>query len=51
MAGAPPSQFFAIYQFLQTSPYRYYLFMAAGGFNAAYGNKAPARARCSRRWA
>ena len=22
----------------ETSPYRYYLFMAAGGFNAAYGN-------------
>jgi pimeloyl-ACP methyl ester carboxylesterase len=40
VAGAPPSQFYAIYQFLQTSPYRYYLFMAAGGFNAAYGNKA-----------
>ena len=38
VAGAPPSQFYAIYQFLQTSPYRYYLFMAAGGFNAAYGN-------------
>jgi len=40
VAGAPPSQFYAIYQFLQTSPYRYYLFMAAGGFNAAYGNRA-----------
>jgi pimeloyl-ACP methyl ester carboxylesterase len=40
VAGAPPSQFFAIYQFLQTSPYRYYLLMAAGGFNAAYGDKA-----------
>ena len=39
VAGAPPSQFYAIYQFLQTSPYRYYLFMAAGGFNAAYGDK------------
>jgi hypothetical protein len=38
VAGAPPSQFYAIYQFLRTSPYRYYLFMAAGGFNAAYGN-------------
>ncbi len=38
VAGAPPSQFYAIYQFLQTSPYRYYLFMAAGGFHAAYGN-------------
>ncbi len=41
VAGAPPSQFFAIYQFLQTSPYRYYLFMAAGGFHAAYGSRAP----------
>jgi pimeloyl-ACP methyl ester carboxylesterase len=40
VAGAPPSQFYAIYQFLETSPYRYYLFMAAGGFNAAYGNQA-----------
>ena len=39
VAGAPPSQFYAIYQFLQTSPYRYYLFMAAGGFNAGYGDK------------
>jgi secretory lipase len=40
VAGAPPSQFFAIYQFLVTSPYRYYLLMASGGFNAAYGNQA-----------
>jgi len=40
VAGAPPSQFYAIYQFLRTSPYRYYLFMAAAGFNAAYGDKA-----------
>ncbi len=40
VAGAPPSQFYAIYQFLQTSPFRYYLFMAAGGFNSAYGDKA-----------
>ena len=40
VAGAPPSQFYAIYQFLKTSPYRYYLFMAAGGFNAAYGDRA-----------
>ena len=38
VAGAPPSQFYAIYQFLKTSPFRYYLFMAAGGFNAAYGD-------------
>ena len=40
VAGAPPSQFYAIYQFLLTSPFRYYLFMAAGGFNAGYGNQA-----------
>ena len=39
VAGAPPSQFFAIYQFSKTSPYRYYLLMVAGGFNAAYGNQ------------
>ncbi len=42
VAGAPPSQFGFIYNFLKTSPYRFYLFMAAAGFNAAYGNaKAP----------
>ncbi len=42
VAGAPPSQFAFIYDFLKTSPYRFYLFMAAAGFNAAYGNaKAP----------
>jgi pimeloyl-ACP methyl ester carboxylesterase len=40
VAGAPPSQFSLIYRFLKTSPYRYYLLMAAGGLNAAYGNKA-----------
>lgn len=40
VAGAPPSQFGLIYNFLLTSPYRFYLFMAAGGFNAGYGNKA-----------
>jgi pimeloyl-ACP methyl ester carboxylesterase len=38
VAGAPPSQFSLIYDFLKNSPYRYYLLMAAGGFNAAYGN-------------
>ncbi len=38
VAGAPPSQFFAIYDFLKTSPFRYYLLMAAGGLNAAYGD-------------
>lgn len=40
VAGAPPSQFGLIYDFLKTSPYRYYLLMAAGGFNAGYGNQA-----------
>ena len=40
VAGAPPSQFNLIYDFLLTSPYRYYLFMAAGGFNTAYGDTA-----------
>ena len=39
VAGAPPSQFAFIYSFLKTSPYRYYLLMAAGGLNTAYGNK------------
>lgn len=41
VAGAPPSQFGAIYLFLQNSPFRYYLFMAAGGFHTAYGSAAP----------
>jgi hypothetical protein len=40
VAGAPPSQFGLIYAFLKNSPYRYYLLMAAGGLNKAYGNKA-----------
>lgn len=40
VAGAPPSQFALIYTFLKTSPYRYYLLMAAGGLNAAYGDAA-----------
>ena len=40
VAGAPPSQFQDIYTFLKTSPFRYYLFMAGAGFNAAYGNAA-----------
>ena len=39
VAGAPPSQFKYIYDALQTSPYRFYLFMAAAGFNLYYGNK------------
>ena len=40
VAGAPPSQFKLIYDFLQTSPFRYYLIMAAGGLNTAYGDTA-----------
>ena len=40
VAGAPPSQFNLIYAFLKTSPFRYYLLMAAGGLNAAYGDAA-----------
>jgi pimeloyl-ACP methyl ester carboxylesterase len=40
VAGAPPSQFNLIYQFLSTSPYRYYLFMVAGAYASAYGAKA-----------
>ena len=38
VAGAPPSQFEAIYAFLTGSPYQFYLFMAGAGFNVAYGN-------------
>jgi pimeloyl-ACP methyl ester carboxylesterase len=41
VAGAPPSQFRYIYDFLKTSPYRFYLFMAAAGFHEAYGSAAP----------
>ncbi len=40
VAGAPPSQFDLIYDYLKTSKYRYYLLMSAGGLNAAYGDKA-----------
>ena len=40
VAGAPPSQFSLVYTFLKDSPYRFYLLMAAGGLNAAYGNTA-----------
>ena len=39
VAGAPPSQFGFIYQFLAASKYRFYLFMVAVGYNAAYGNE------------
>lgn len=38
VAGAPPSQFYAIYQALVGSPFKYYLLMAAAGINAAYGD-------------
>jgi pimeloyl-ACP methyl ester carboxylesterase len=39
VAGAPPSQFAFIYDYLLTSPFRYYLLMAGGGLNAAYGDE------------
>ena len=48
VAGAPPSQFGLIYTFLKNSFYRYYLLMAAGGLNKAYGDKAAPLPRCSR---
>jgi pimeloyl-ACP methyl ester carboxylesterase len=38
VAGAPPSQFAYIYDFLKASPFRYYLIMAAAGLNVAYGD-------------
>jgi pimeloyl-ACP methyl ester carboxylesterase len=41
VAGAPPSQFFALYSYLKGSPFRYYLLMAAGGIHTAYGDQAP----------
>jgi len=40
VAGAPPTQFALIYSFLETSPYRFYLFMATVGYHTAYGNAA-----------
>ena len=40
VAGAPPSQLYLIYQALKSSPFRYYLLMAAAGWNAAYGDQA-----------
>ncbi len=40
VAGAPPSQFSLLYTFLENSPFRHYLLMAAGGLNKAYGDKA-----------
>ena len=39
VAGAPPSQFSLLYNFLVTSPYDYYLMMVAGSYNSYYGNK------------
>jgi pimeloyl-ACP methyl ester carboxylesterase len=38
VAGAPPSQLLFLNSALQNSPFRYYLLMAAAGFNAAYGD-------------
>jgi hypothetical protein len=38
VAGAPPSQLLLFNTALQNSPFRYYLLMAAAGFNAAYGD-------------
>ena len=40
VAGAPPSQLYLIYQALRDNPFRYYLLMAAAGWNAAYGDQA-----------
>jgi len=40
VAGAPPSQFRYIYNFLKASPFKHYLLMAAGGLNTAYGDQA-----------
>ncbi len=40
VAGAPPTQFASIYAFLETSPYRFYLYMATVGYNTAYGDAA-----------
>jgi fermentation-respiration switch protein FrsA (DUF1100 family) len=39
VAGAPPSQFSLLYNFLVTSPFDYYLMMVAGSFNSYYGSK------------
>lgn len=40
VAGAPPSQLGLVYDFLRTSPYKYYLLMVGGAINAAYGDDA-----------
>lgn len=39
VAGAPPSQFNLLYNFLLASPFKHYLLMAGGGLNAYYGDK------------
>ena len=39
VAGAPPSQFALIYNYLKGSTFKHYLLMAAGGLNAYYGDK------------
>lgn len=38
VAGAPPSQLLLINAALQSSPFKYYIAMAAAGLNAAYGD-------------
>lgn len=40
VAGAPPSQLNIVYDFLVSSPYKYYLLMVAAAINAAYGDAA-----------
>jgi len=40
VAGAPPALFAALYNFLVTSPYDYYLLMVAGSYKSYYGNAA-----------
>jgi pimeloyl-ACP methyl ester carboxylesterase len=39
VAGAPPSTFSLLYNFLVTSPFDYYLLMVAGSYNSYYGSK------------
>lgn len=40
VAGAPPSQFPLLYDFLKQSPFKHYLLMAGAGINAAFGDEA-----------
>ncbi len=40
VAGAPPSQLSLVYDALKTSPFKYYLLMAAAGLNAGFGDEA-----------